>query len=307
MGSLSAEIGRPVVYVLAGPRGATKSAVARVLASRVTHAVHLDGDVLRQDVVSEAGDERSRCRIAAAAADAGVEAGSSVVLEDVVAPRLLGEYRTMIRSRPCHVIVLVPSDQLDHATPRVGIWLDPARLTPEQCVEEILVQTSSARSPIVVADYDEDWPALFKRVATPVRATLADLGATVEHVGSTAVPGLAAKPIIDIDVVVRSANDVPSAIERLRGLGYVYQGDKGIKGREAFMWPRGAAPHHLYVVVKGSRPHAEHVRFWDYLRLHPGAAEEYGLLKKRLAEEYGDDSLAYTEAKTDFVTRVLKE
>jgi GrpB-like predicted nucleotidyltransferase (UPF0157 family) len=82
---------------------------------------------------------------------------------------------------------------------------------------------------------------------------VADLDAQVEHVGSTSVPGLAAKPIIDVDVVVASADDVPAAIERLRSRGYVYQGDKGIKGREAFLWPRGARPHHLYVVVREAR------------------------------------------------------
>jgi GrpB-like predicted nucleotidyltransferase (UPF0157 family) len=237
----------------------------------------------------------------------------------------------MIRGRPCHVIVLLPSveavaareaarehkgygawtvEQL-HAvfagtTPRVGIWLDTTLLTPEETVEAILAQTASKRSPVVVAGYDEKWPALFEQLAQPVRAALAELGAQVEHVGSTSVPGLAAKPIIDIDVVVRSADDVPSAIERLRQLGYVYQGDKGIRGREAFMWPRGARPHHLYVVVDGNAPHADHVDFRDYLRESPTAAKEYAFLKTSLADQHRDDSLAYTEAKTEFITGVLR-
>jgi GrpB-like predicted nucleotidyltransferase (UPF0157 family) len=120
------------------------------------------------------------------------------------------------------------------------------------------------------------------------------------------VPGLAAKPIVDIDVVLRSAEDVPAAIERLRSLGYVYQGDKGIQGREAFMWPPGARRHHLYVVVRGSPPHAAHIDFRDHLRSHPEIAREYGALKQELAERYGDDTLAYGEAKTDFVAGVLR-
>jgi GrpB-like predicted nucleotidyltransferase (UPF0157 family) len=139
-----------------------------------------------------------------------------------------------------------------------------------------------------------------------VRDAVADLGATVEHVASTSVPGLAAKPIIDIDVVVGSAEDVPTAIERLRSLGYVYQGDKGIIGHEAFMWPAGARRHHLYVVVQGSQPYLDHIELRNYLRDYPDVASEYGALKTRLAEEHGDDRLGYTDAKTEFVLGVLR-
>jgi GrpB-like predicted nucleotidyltransferase (UPF0157 family) len=252
-------------------------------------------------------------------------------LEDVVAGPLLADYRTMIRSRPCHVIVLMPSreavaareagrehkgygawrveqlyDGFVSSTLRVGIWLDTTHLTPEETVAEVLAQTRSTRSPVVVADYDDGWPLTFAQIAEPVRAAVADLGAQVEHVGSTSVPGLAAKPIVDIDVVVPSPEDVPSATERLRSLGYVYQGDKGIRGREAFMWPRGATPHHLYVVVEGSQRHTDHIRLRDYLRRHPEVAQEYAALKKKLAEQHRDDRLGYTNAKTEFIAGVLR-
>jgi GrpB-like predicted nucleotidyltransferase (UPF0157 family) len=120
------------------------------------------------------------------------------------------------------------------------------------------------------------------------------------------VPGLVAKPVIDIDVVVGSADDVPTAIERLRSLGYLYQGDKGIKGREAFMWPSDARPHHLYVVVRGSLPYLDHIEFRNYLREHPEVANEYATLKTRLVDQHGDDRLGYTDAKTEFVTGVLR-
>jgi GrpB-like predicted nucleotidyltransferase (UPF0157 family) len=246
-----------------------------------------------------------RCtRLAAAAADEYFQAGFTVALEDVVAASVLGDYRTMIRSRPCHVVVL--DGRMDSATPRVGLWFDMTSLGPDETVDAILEQTSSARTPLVVSDYDVDWPRLFEEIALPVREAVADLDAQVEHVGSTSVPGLAAKPIIDIDVVVASADDVPAAIERLRSRGYVYQGDKGIKGREAFLWPRGARPHHLYVVVRGSPPHLDHVEFRDYLRGHPAVASEYGALKTELAEQHGDDRLGYGDAKSHFVERVLR-
>jgi GrpB-like predicted nucleotidyltransferase (UPF0157 family)/chloramphenicol 3-O-phosphotransferase len=321
---------------------AGKTTVAALLAARFERGVHLEGDVFRRSIVSgraevtaelsaEALEQlRLRYRLAAAATDLYVDAGFDVVLEDVVAPELLGDVRTAIRSRPCHVVVLLPSreavaareaaraqrgyggwtveelhERFARASPRVGLWLDTSRLSPGETVDEILARTPPAAGPIVVVDYDDRWPMVFESIADPVHTAVADLGARVEHVGSTAVPGLAAKPVVDIDVVVTSPTDTPEAIERLRKLGYVHQGDKGIRGREAFLWPPGAPPHHLYVVADGSPPHADHIRFRDQLRLHPELAREYGELKRRLAERYGDDRLGYTEAKGDFVARVL--
>jgi GrpB-like predicted nucleotidyltransferase (UPF0157 family) len=237
----------------------------------------------------------------------------------------------MIRSRPCHVVVLLPSmeavaarasqraasgygywsveqlyERFVSSTPRVGSWLDTTELTPEETVDAILGSISAETSPVVVAEYEAGWPLLFDELANPVRAALADLAAEVEHVGSTAVPGLAAKPIVDIDVVVRSTEDVPTAIERLRALGYVYQGDKGIAGREAFLWPPGAERHHLYVVVAGSPPLADHLDFRDYLRAHPDVAAQYASLKRELAARYGEDRIGYTDAKDEFVAGVLE-
>ena len=179
-------------------------------------------------------------------------------------------------------------------------------VSDQDAVEEILAETASRPSRIVVTDYDDGWPLLFEQIAQPVREAVADLGAQVEHVGSTSVPGLAAKPNIDIDLVVRGAEDVPGAIERLCSLGYVYQGNKGIEGREAFLWPRGAKPHHLYVVVRGSQSYLDHVEFRNYLRDHPQAAREYGALKTELAEQHGDDRVSYTDAKTEFISSVLR-
>jgi GrpB-like predicted nucleotidyltransferase (UPF0157 family) len=282
----------PAVYVLGGPDSAGRTEVARLLAARFEKGAHLDG-------------------AAATTVDDSVTQGFTVVLELPGAQRSLGRVRTSIRSRPCHVIVLLPPDLASArayaaVTPRVGLWFDLTGLPPEFVVDQILARTAAEASPIVVVDYDEAWPSLFEELAGPIRHAVADLGAEVEHVGSTAVPGLAAKPIIDIDVVVRSGDDVSAAIRALRSLGYTYQGDKGIPGREAFLWPAGAVAHHAYVVVTGNEAHTNHIVFRDYLRSHPDTAAEYAALKLGLAEQYGDDRLGYTDAKTEFVRAVLE-
>ncbi len=331
------------IYLITGPMAAGKSTVSRLLASRFERGVHLEGDAFRRSIVSGRVDitpdlpEEAlaqlhlRYRLAAAAADGYFEAGFTVALEDVVAGPLLGDWRMMLRSRPCHVVVLFPSmeaiaareagraekgyvdwtveqlyDGFQQHTPRVGMWLDTTNMTADETVDEILRRTSSAREAIVISDYDADWPRQFEEIALPVREAMASLGATIEHIGSTSVPGLAAKPIIDIDVVVRSTGDVQPAIDRLRALGYEYQGDKGIPGRDAFLAPRGSRPHHLYVVVGGTEPHRNHIEFRDELRAHPEVAHDYAALKLRLANEHQADRLGYTDGKDAFVAEVLR-
>jgi chloramphenicol 3-O-phosphotransferase len=168
----------PVIYLITGPMAAGKTTVARLLAARFRRGVHLEGDIFRRSIVSgreemtphpspEALEQlRLRYRLAAAAADTYFAAGFSVALEDVVAGPLLSEYATMIRGRPCHTVVLLPSaeaisereaereqtgyvawtieqlyDGFVGTTPRVGIWLDTTNMTAEETVEGILAQT----------------------------------------------------------------------------------------------------------------------------------------------------------------------
>jgi GrpB-like predicted nucleotidyltransferase (UPF0157 family) len=159
--------------------------------------------------------------------------------------------------------------------------------------------------PVDVIEWSSEWPKQFERYARRLSDAVGSLALAIEHVGSTAVPGLPAKPVIDIDVVLRRDADVAEAVRRLARVGYRHEGDVGIPGREAFAWPPCDQRHHVYVVVVDNAAHAAHLLFRDYLRAHPGTAREYGELKRRLADAHAADRAAYTEGKTRFVERVL--
>jgi GrpB-like predicted nucleotidyltransferase (UPF0157 family) len=159
--------------------------------------------------------------------------------------------------------------------------------------------------PVVVVDYDASWPATFHQLQDQLAATLGPLAVAIEHVGSTAVPGLAAKPIIDLDVVIADRADLPAVIERLRPLGYQHEGDLGVPGREAFTTPAEAPPHHLYVCAAGTPALDRHLAFRDALPADPAAAKAYGDLKRTLAARLSHDRNAYTEAKSTFIQQVL--
>ncbi len=160
-------------------------------------------------------------------------------------------------------------------------------------------------NPVVVVDYDPDWPQRFQFFRGRITVALGALAAAIEHVGSTAVVGLAAKPIIDMDVLLASSDALPVAIERLANLGYIHQGDLGIPEREAFLTPAYEAPHHLYVCPPHSREFRRHVALRDYLRSHPKEAKAYGDLKQALALKFVHDREAYIAGKNDFVTELL--
>ena len=159
---------------------------------------------------------------------------------------------------------------------------------------------------VAVVPYDPDWPARFAALAERVTRAFAHAPAIalrVEHVGSTAVPGLCAKPVIDLDVLV-AADDLPAAIARLATLGYVHEGDKGIAGREAFAWPAGEARHHLYLGTPDASPIRDHLAFRDHLRAHPEVAADYAARKRELATRFAHDRGAYQAGKDAFVAAV---
>lgn len=161
--------------------------------------------------------------------------------------------------------------------------------------------------PIVIVPYDPDWVTTFEQDRRLLLSVLHDVDVQVEHIGSTSVPGLDAKPIIDIMIVTQSEVDALRCISPLVGLGYVCKGEMGIPGR-IFFWRTNPHTHHLHLYTTPTNPERErHLIFRDYLRAHSEAAQEYARLKYELAEKYRNDRDRYSRSKSDFVERIVLE
>ena len=165
--------------------------------------------------------------------------------------------------------------------------------------------TPGGRPAIEVVAYDPEWPARFEAIRARLAPALGSLAASIEHVGSTSVPGLAAKPVIDIDVVVADPADIPAVIDILTTLGYEHLGEVGVKDREAFRRPPGTERHNLYVCPAGGEGLRNHLALRNHLRTHPEAVEAYAALKRRLAAEAPDID-TYVAAKTDLIVALLR-
>jgi GrpB-like predicted nucleotidyltransferase (UPF0157 family) len=162
-------------------------------------------------------------------------------------------------------------------------------------------------APVRIVPYDAVWPELFKKERGILEGLLAQwLVGPIEHVGSTAVPGLAAKPVIDIMAAVESLAASRPAIGALAAIGYVYY-PYDPEQKHWFCKPSAAfRTHHLHLVPFSSRSWTERLAFRDYLRRDPPTAREYAELKRQLATQYEFDREAYTEAKGPFIQSILK-
>jgi GrpB-like predicted nucleotidyltransferase (UPF0157 family) len=165
---------------------------------------------------------------------------------------------------------------------------------------------------IEIVDYDPRWPNLFDEEAQRLRAILdPSLIVGLEHFGSTAVPALSAKPIIDILIAVRSLADARSSfVEALRNLDYVYWAENPRTDRMFFvkgMPPFGSRRSHHVHVTEPDREMWQRLAFRDYLRAHPEEARTYERLKRRLAAEHPTNRDAYTDAKSDYIETVMQK
>jgi GrpB-like predicted nucleotidyltransferase (UPF0157 family) len=162
--------------------------------------------------------------------------------------------------------------------------------------------------PVRLAAYDPAWPDAFERERDVLKAAIGPwVVGGVHHVGSTAVPGLEAKPIVDILVGVEDLESSRECFEPLAGLEYLYAPYRSDE-MHWFCKPRPERrTHHLHLVPAGSPRYAEELAFRDLLRADPGTAERYAKLKRELADRFPEDREAYTEAKTDFIRGVLDQ
>ena len=160
---------------------------------------------------------------------------------------------------------------------------------------------------IIVSDYDPRWALQFEELRTHIWPHVAHLAVTIEHVGSTSVKGLAAKPVIDMDIVVSDEKKLALAIQALGSLGYAHRGELGVLGRHAFSQPATGLRHHLYVCLDGSLGLRNHTALRDFLRANPQSIAEYSALKRRLADAHGNDISAYVEGKTKFIVEILSK
>ena len=164
------------------------------------------------------------------------------------------------------------------------------------------------RGAVELVPYDDAWKREFETEAERLRSALDERIVALEHVGSTAVEGLAAKPIVDILVVVDDPDDKQRWIDRLEALEYAFRPNDPVADRRFFAkGPEDDRTHYLSVTGRGSDTHVEQLLFRDYLRQNPETAAEYERLKRALADRFPDDRSAYTERKSRFVRRVLRD
>lgn len=156
---------------------------------------------------------------------------------------------------------------------------------------------------IEIVEYDPRWPAMYEDERARVAAALGTLAESIEHIGSTSVPGLSAKPIVDLLVTVAHLGPVDCYVEPLSHLGYTYFPVMGSAERYAF-GKGDPHTHHLHIVQHGGEEHLRPRAFRDYLRVHPRDARLYDALKRTLAARFHDDRRAYLAGKTGFVRSI---
>ncbi|MFO0704811.1 MAG: GrpB family protein [Candidatus Andersenbacteria bacterium] len=161
--------------------------------------------------------------------------------------------------------------------------------------------------------HDPRWVRLFQKQKKILKDTFGDTILAIEHVGSTAIPGMPAKPIIDIDVGVRSMRDIVAMRKKFKALGYQHRPfvpgvTKGeLKKQELFVVGSGAKrTHHIHIAIFGSNYWNNNILFRDYLRAHPARAKKYAALKCQLVKKFANDRNRYTKAKEKFISATIQ-
>lgn len=170
---------------------------------------------------------------------------------------------------------------------------------------------------MLLVAYKSEWVTHFELIRSKLLDTLANLSISIEHIGSTAVPELVAKPIIDIDVVYTESADFEHIQKRLESLGYYHNGNQGIEGREVFKRNTRTEDdildkiaHHLYVCRQDNEELRRHILFRDYIRKHTDARAQYMTLKHEIANEAQQDKKIYAHIKEikarSFINQIIE-
>jgi GrpB-like predicted nucleotidyltransferase (UPF0157 family)/predicted kinase len=185
----------------------------------------------------------------------------------------------------------------------LGDVIDTTALTIDQAAEAIW---HIIREKVEIVPYNPEWPAQFEAEKRRIEGALGALAIEIHHMGSTAIPGLAAKPIIDIMIVVRKLDDAAQCIAPLKELGYTFVDHPENVDRRFFRRGQRPRTHHIHIVEQDSQALKEHLVFRDALRGDPQLRDRYAALKYDLAERCRNDRAQYTKSKTEFVTQVIK-
>ena len=154
---------------------------------------------------------------------------------------------------------------------------------------------------IAVVDYDPQWVTNYVTEAGAIAQALGDVAVRIHHIGSTAVPGLSAKPVIDMLLEVASLSDLDKLDHVMVDLGYRPRGENGIAGRRYYTKGGDARTHHLHAFVVGDAPIQRHLAFRDYLRVNPDVCAEYAAIKRAAALACDNDAAVYSQLKNDFI------
>ena len=157
---------------------------------------------------------------------------------------------------------------------------------------------------IVVEPYNKKWKAKFKNEKQKLEKIFNDIIIGIHHIGSTAIPGIKAKPVIDIMIVVKNINKVDSYNNAMKSLGYEPKGEFGIANRRFFQKGGNDRTHHVHIFQQGNKEIKRHLNFRDYMRAHPKQAQKYSRLKETLADKHSHNIRKYIEGKNDFIAEI---
>ena len=162
---------------------------------------------------------------------------------------------------------------------------------------------------VIVTAYNEAWEAAFEAIKNEINAVISDMIIGIEHIGSTSVKGLSAKPCIDVDVIIKDYSVFEEIAKKLGTIGYIHEGNLGIKDREAFTYTEKPhlMMHHLYVCPQYSEELHRHITFRDFLRHNADAVVKYSLVKEKAADLFPNDIDKYIEYKTPCIEELYSK